>query len=196
MKFALSLFLSPLLIYSCHQDRGSLTKAEIALINGEPQVMRVLTVDSPEDSVLLRTASTDFRVGDIGSDVYHRLAERMVATVTSPGQDGVGIAGPQVGLLRRVVAVQRFDKDGQPFEVYPNIHITRKGGSLELGQEGCLSVPGRRGEVMRYHEIEISYVSPETLKDTSETVSNFTAVIFQHECDHLDGILYTDRITE
>lgn len=189
------LFVLPLLLASaCHSGRGSLTKPEISLINQEGEVMRVLTVEDPDDSLLLRTPSTDFRVGDIGSDVYHRLAERMVATVTSPEQDGVGIAGPQVGLLRRVVAVQRFDKDGQPFEVYPNIRITRKGGSLELGREGCLSVPGMRGEVMRYHEIEISYVSPLTLKDTTETVCNFTAVIFQHECDHLDGVLYTDKI--
>ena len=188
------LLLPVLMVSACHQGHVSLTKPEIQLINAEGDVMRVLTVDCQEDSLFLRTPSSDFRVGDIGSDVYHRLAEKMIATVTSPEQDGVGIAGPQVGLLRRVVAVQRFDKDGQPFEVYPNIRITRKGGSLELGREGCLSVPGKRGEVMRYHEIEISYVSPQTLKDTSETVRDFTAVIFQHECDHLDGVLYIDKI--
>lgn len=194
MRRLVLLFLPALLAPACHSDLGSLTKPEIQLVNAEGDVMRVLTIGSQEDSLLLRTPSSDFRVGDIGSDVYHRLAEKMIATVTSPEQDGVGIAGPQVGLLRRVVAVQRFDKDGQPFEVYPNIRITRKGGSLELGREGCLSVPGRRGEVMRFHEIEISYVSPFTLKDTCETVKDFTAVIFQHECDHLDGVLYIDKI--
>lgn len=194
MKRFITAALTLPLLAACGSGSLSLTKSEISLINDGEGVMRVLTVDDPDDSLLLRTPSVDFRVGDIGSDVYHLLADRMVETVTSPEQDGVGIAGPQVGLLRRVVAVQRFDKDGQPFEVYPNIRIIRKGGSLELGREGCLSVPGKRGEVMRYHEIEISYVSPFTLNDTTETVENFTAVIFQHECDHLDGILYTDRV--
>ena len=194
--FLLPLALSAALSVSCHQYHGSLTKSEISLICGESPVMRVLTVDNPEDSTLLRTSSRDFRVGDIGSDVIHMLAERMIATVTSPEQDGVGIAGPQVGLLRRIVAVQRFDKEGEPFEVYPNIRIIREGGSQELGPEGCLSVPGKRGEVMRSREIEISYVSLETLRDTTETVSGFTAVIFQHECDHLDGILYIDKVAQ
>ena len=106
----------------------------------------------------------------------------------------MGIAGPQVGLLRRVVAVQRFDKEGEPFEVYPNIRVSDKRGPGELGGEGCLSVPGRRGEVLRSRDIDITYTSLYSYKDTTERVQGFTAVIFQHECDHLDGILYTDYI--
>ena len=81
----------------------------------------------------------------------------MVKTVTHPSQDGVGIAGPQVGLNRRVVAVQRFDKQGEPFEVYPNIRIVWASDSLAPGPEGCLSVPDRRGEVLRSQEIVIEY---------------------------------------
>ena len=130
----------------------------------------------------------------LASPEYAELASLMVATVTDPSQDGVGIAGPQVGVLRRVVAVQRFDKEGEPFEVYPNIRIIAFRGEQEPGREGCLSVPGRRGEVLRWKDIDIAYTSPETLQDTVETVQGFTAVIFQHECDHLDGVLYTDKI--
>ena len=114
-----------------------------------------------------------------------------VLTVDSEA-DGVGIAGPQVGISRRVVAVQRFDKEGEPFEVYPNIRITARRGEPEPGPEGCLSVPGRRGTVSRYREIDISYTAMPEGRDTVETITGFTAVIFQHECDHLDGILYTD----
>ncbi|HCQ72338.1 MAG TPA: peptide deformylase, partial [Rikenellaceae bacterium] len=98
------------------------------------------------------------------------------------------------GISRRVVAVQRFDKDGEPFEVYPNIRITDRRGEKELGPEGCLSIPGKRGEVSRYRDIDITYTSVRTLRDTTETIKGFTAVIFQHECDHLDGILYTDYL--
>ena len=156
--------------------------------------MRVLTIDVPEDSVFLRTPSKDLTEKQIRSKEYATLAERMLATVTSPEQDGVGIAGPQVGIGRRIVAVQRFDKPGEPFEVYPNIRVTEKRGEPEPGPEGCLSVPGRRGEVLRWQDIDIAYASPVTGRDTSETVKGFTAVIFQHETDHLDGVLYIDKL--
>ena len=165
----------------------------MALITEECQVMRVLTEDVPEDSLFLRESSTSLAPELIADDTYRMLAAKMLATVTSPEQDGVGIAAPQVGIHRRVVAVMRYDREGTPFEVYPNIRITEYHGALGEGPEGCLSVPGMRGVVPRYQEIEICYTSPLTLADTSELVSGYTAVIFQHECDHLDGILYTDK---
>lgn len=155
--------------------------------------MRVLTVDNPQDYKVLRTACENIPSELLSEDVYRALAEKMVATVTSPEQDGVGIAGPQVGLSRRVVAVLRYDKEGEPFEVYPNIRITAFRGDMEPGSEGCLSVPDKRGTVNRYQDIDIQYTSVVTLKDTTERIQGFTAVIFQHECDHLDGVLYTDK---
>lgn len=170
--------------------------AEKTLINEEGPLMRVLTVDNPEDSLFLRKQTAEITPEMVATEEYRRLAEKMVATVTSPDQDGVGIAGPQVGVSRRVVAVQRFDIEGEPFIVYPNIRITAKRGLPECGPEGCLSVPGRSGMVMRSRDIDITYISPKTLKDTTETVQGFTAVILQHECDHLDGILYTDLLIE
>ena len=171
---------------------GPWTAAEKELINGSPEVMRVLSVDNPADSVVLRAACADFTVEELQSPEYEALARKMVATVTSPDQDGVGIAGPQVGLSRRIIAVQRFDKPGEPFEVYPNVRISALRGEREYGAEGCLSVPGRRGDVLRWRDIDIQYTSPVTLQDTTESITGFTAVIFQHECDHLEGILYTD----
>ena len=174
---------------------GSVWKAEERrLIMDGDGIMRVLTVDDPADSVILRTPSSELGPDAVKSPEYEKLARRMLLTVTDPSQDGVGIAGPQVGVLRRVVAVQRFDKPGEPFEVYPDIRILNFRGEPVCGAEGCLSVPGRRGEVLRWRDIDIAYTSPATLKDTVETVQGFTAVIFQHECDHLDGVLYTDKI--
>ncbi len=205
-----------------------LTREERELIfSGSGKVpMRVLTVDNREDSLVLRTPCKYFNADEItelfsaGSETspIGRLGDRMISTVTAPSQDGVGIAGPQVGISRRIVAVQRFDKPGEPFEVYPNIRIIRKRGQLKTGPEGCLSIPGRRGCVERYDTVEIRYarivpfnafpgllsVTPEAeelskrfkgskWEYVTETVGGFTAVIFQHECDHLDGILYTDR---
>ena len=168
-----------------------------------PDILRVLTVDDPADSLVLRVPCMDFSAGMLTSPEYAALATLMVATVTDPSEDGVGIAGPQVGISRRIVAVQRFDKPSEPFEVYPNIRIIATRGDLCPGPEGCLSVPGRRGTVLRYRDIDIQYtlVSPSgvssasgALRDTVERIQGFTAVIFQHECDHLDGILYIDKL--
>lgn len=203
------ILLTAMIAASCGtRDRQSsgFTEAELALIHDADSIMRVLTIDNPEDAAVLRAKSTDLSAEALGSDDYKKLAELMLATVTHPSQDGVGIAGPQVGLNRRVVAVQRFDKEevlpdgseGSPFEVYPNIRIVSMSETLEPGPEGCLSVPDRSEEVLRSREIVIEYADVTRLDEEDyvvrETVYGFTAVIFQHEIDHLDGVLYIDRL--
>ena len=174
------------------------TEAALARIHGSDSIMRVLTIDVPSALAVLRSLSYDLSDSALLSDDFKRLAELMVATVTPPSQDGVGIAGPQVGLNRRVIAVQRFDKEGEPFEVYPNVRIVWASDSLATGPEGCLSVPDRNGDVLRSREIVIEYADMNRLDEEDymvrETVYGFTAVIFQHEVDHLDGVLYIDRL--
>lgn len=184
---------------SCNSGEGTFTEKELSLINGADSIMRVLTIDRPDDLAVLRAKSEDLSSEILSSEAFVRLCSQMTATVTHPSQDGVGIAGPQVGLNRRVVAVQRFDKEGEPFEVYGNIRIVAHHGEKASGGEGCLSVPDRRGDVMRWQDIEIEYdaVFSEgkvTVQPVRERIQGFTAVIFQHETDHLDGVLYIDRL--
>lgn len=183
-----------LMALSCAvRPQTSWTEDETGLIRDSDSLMKVLTISDHADSLFLRKQSSGLTTADLRTDVFTRLSKLMLYTVAA--EDGVGIAGPQVGIGRRVIAVQRFDKPGEPFEVFPNISITAFRGEAEAGAEGCLSVPGKRGTVLRYQDIDISYTSMSTLRDTSETVRGFTAVIFQHETDHLGGILYTDRLT-
>ena len=195
---------------SCCSPSEGFSEKELALIESTDRIMRVLTVEDSLDNAVLRAPSKDFSIEALRSETFAELERLMVATVTHPSQDGVGIAGPQVGLNRRVVAVQRFDKgaagtDGEmeyPFEVYPNIRIIWASDSLSTGPEGCLSVPGRRGDVLRSQEIVVEYADMTSIRDTScedipmirDTVRGFTAVIFQHEIDHLEGVLYIDRL--
>ena len=184
---------------SCNRGEGTFTEKELSLINGADSIMRVLTIDRPDDLAVLRAQSEDLSSETLSSEAFVRLCSQMTATVTHPSQDGVGIAGPQVGLNRRVVTVQRFDKEGEPFEVYGNIRIVAHHGEKASGGEGCLSVPDRRGDVMRWQDIEIEYdaVFSEgkvTVQPARERILGFTAVIFQHETDHLDGVLYIDRL--
>lgn len=174
---------------------------ELNILNGTDSIMRVLTIEDSLDNVVLRAASHDFSLEELMSDEFKKLERMMIATVTHPSQDGVGIAGPQVGLNRRIVAVQRFDKTGEPFEVYANVRIVWLSDSLAYGPEGCLSVPDRRGNVLRSQQIVIEYADLASLSHSCDdipmardTVSGFTAVIFQHEIDHLEGVLYIDRL--
>lgn len=207
---------------SCRQA-GDFTKAELEIIDRADSIMRVLTIEDSDDMAVLRGISSEFSAKALLSDEFAELSALMTATVTHPTQDGVGIAAPQVGLNRRVVAVQRFDKEGEPFEVYPNIRIVCLSDSVEYGPEGCLSVPDMRADVLRSTEVVIEYTDMSRLKEIAsdlsprklsrhlarkygsevgvaplptarDTISGFTAVIFQHETDHLDGILYIDRL--
>ena len=147
----------------------------------------------PEDSVILRTPCEDLTKAELKSKDLQTLMAKMLATVRAPQHDGVGIAAPQVGISKRIICLQRFDKDGGPFECYLNAHIDSLFGAIGKGPEGCLSIPPMRGLVPRYTNVIVSYIQPETLESKRDTVTGYTAVIFQHECDHLDGRLYIDR---
>jgi peptide deformylase len=173
----------------------SFTRSEIGLIGTDSTagLMRVLKVNNPADETVLRSVSIQFTKEDLKSDHYRILKKRMLETVLDSTNEGVGIAAPQVGILRKVVAVQRFDKPGEPFEFYPNIRITEMSPEKKYGWEGCLSIPNRRDTVLRSEWVVISYTDDMSMTSKTDTVSGFTAVIFQHETDHLEGILYTDR---
>ena len=167
------------------------SKEQRLIIRQSDSVMYVTTW--PEDSAVLRTPCADFTKAELKSKDLKTLMAKMLKTVRAPQHDGVGIAAPQVGISKRIICLQRFDKDGGPFECYLNIHIDSLFGNIGKGPEGCLSVPPMRGLVPRYTNVIVSYIDPETLQSKRDTVSGYTAVIFQHECDHLDGRLYIDR---
>ena len=213
-------------LVACNQsDMRKFTNKEISLIHSTDSIMRVLTIEDSLDLAVLRAPSTELSASALLSDDFEKLSALMIATVTDPSQDGVGIAGPQIGLNRRVIAVQRFDKEmgkgevtedagegSYPFEVYANIRIVEKSEAMSPGSEGCLSVPDRSEEVMRSEEIVIEYADIDALKKLAEeradgsgkgirkipmireSITGFTAVIFQHEIDHLEGVLYIDRL--
>ena len=166
------------------------TAWERTVIEKSDSVMYVCVM--PEDSVLLRAPSADLGPRELASGELQVLLAKMMRTLTDPSQDGVGLAAPQLGINRRIVLVMRYDKPGEPIEPYLNIHIDSLWGEPAPGPEGCLSLPPLRGTVRRYPHIQISYLQPDGTPVT-EQVEGYSAIIFQHECDHLDGILYTDR---
>ena len=186
------LFLAALLAWACSRP-AAFTPRELAVIEKSDSVMYVLTVADRADSAVLRTVSTDLKPEALRSEQFRTLSAKMLATVQSPEQGGVGLAAPQVGINRRVIAVCRLDKEGEPYEVYANVHIDSLFGETVTGPEGCLSVPPLRGDVARASSVIFSYTDLQTLKIRRDTVHGYTARIFQHETDHLDGVLYIDK---
>ena len=120
------------------------------------------------------------------------LVERMKRSLESTS-GGVGIAAPQVGVNRNVILVKRFDKEGTPIEYFLNPVILWKSQIQNLGPEGDLSIPIFREQFYRSKVIQLQYQDLQG-KTHTEMVEGFTAVIFQHEIDHLFGILIEDKL--
>ena len=116
-------------------------------------------------------------------------------------ENGAGLAAPQIGVMQRVVIFgyqtnPRYpDAPPVPETVLINPEITPLGDEMEAGWEGCLSVPGMRGLVKRYQSITYRGYDPDGNLIEREA-SGFHARVVQHECDHLDGILYPFRIDD
>ena len=184
-----------LTVIACHSNSTTFTVEETELINKYPaQIMPVLQITHTSDSLFLRQSTKEFNHADMQSDIFKNLRQQMLLTVCDSAHTGVGIAAPQVGVARRLIAVQRFDKPDEPFEFYANAYIVYYSDDMRIGAEGCLSVPNRREKVERAETIVVKYDHPETLLSCRDTVSGFTAVIFQHEIDHLNGVLYIDNV--
>lgn len=191
-SFALVAFVLSVAV-SCSGE-GDFSAADKLIINSSPDnLLHIYTIDDPAELEVLRARSTDLSRKALHSEEFALLSERMIHTVSDSITGGVGLAAPQIGINKAVVAVQRFDKDGAPFEVYPNISIVSYSQETTVSREGCLSIPGKRDSLDRSVEVEIEYYSIPEKKMLRDTVQGYTAIIFQHETDHLDGILYTDR---
>jgi len=171
------------------------SKEEIKLIlsGNEKEPMRVLLITNAKDSVILRSKSSRIKP-NINAKTLQHFTKRLYQTVRDSATRGVGIAAPQVGILKNIIWIQRFDKEGEPFEVYFNPEIKKYSEMKQDVREGCLSIPGVRGNSgMRSYAIFLTY-DDKNGNQKCEMVEAFTAVIFQHEIDHLSGILFTDHL--
>jgi peptide deformylase len=136
---------------------------------------------------------------DFEKDDLKTLIEDMKETMKA--NDGAGLAAPQIGVFKRLV-IFGFDTndrypeaDSVPFTVLINPVITPLSDDKENAWEGCLSVPGLRGVVPRFTHIKYEGYDADGKKFERE-VEDFHARVVQHECDHLDGILYPMKIED
>ena len=159
-------------------------------------IQKVLRMGHP----LLRQKSLPLTPEEIASDETRQLLADMLETMRA--HNGIGIAAPQIGILKRVALIgieednPRY-KGAPPYQlitvINPVIHVL--GDSQQRFEERCLSVPGLSGEVERPDHIRVDYLDAEGNKQSIEA-EGLPATVFQHEIDHLDGVLYVDRLVD
>ena len=169
-------------------------------------IRRVLQIEQPEDYAILKTKATRVTTFDAS---LQSLVDDLIETMRET--DGVGLAAPQVGVLRRIVVIEEPAQveeleDGTLQEIAPaqlyvmvNPEIIKASEETTTILEGCLSLPGRYGDVPRASWVTIKYFD---LKGKEQRVRRASSDgykvgrIAQHEIDHLDGILFTERIVD
>jgi peptide deformylase len=130
--------------------------------------------------------------------MYKDLAESMVKYIKNPDHAGVGLAAPQVGVNKRIIVVSLLRTyDDEIYKTIAMINPTILAHSEQVcsDSEGCLSVPGERGDVPRWQWIKLSYLDISG-RETVVKLVDLPARIVQHEIDHLDGVLFTDKVEE
>lgn len=149
---------------------------------------------------VLRRQARELTPEEIGSDATRDLVDAMIATMRE--EEGIGIAAPQVSQSIRLAVIEiptdstRY-KDSDPFEmeVFINPKVTVIDEAEHTYWEGCLSVPDLRARVPRPSGVRVDYVGLDG-EPRSITAGGFMATVLQHELDHLDGVLYLDRVRD
>ncbi|TVQ90052.1 MAG: peptide deformylase [Deltaproteobacteria bacterium] len=147
----------------------------------------------------LRKSARPLRPDEIALPAWRDFIEDLVATMRHA--NGAGLAAIQVGETVRVAALEVGDNPRYPYKpripltVAINPVLTPLSDQTFENWEGCLSVPGLRGPVTRHQHLAVRYLDPHGQTHEIQT-HGLTAGTWQHECDHLDGILFVDRVTD
>jgi peptide deformylase len=148
---------------------------------------------------VLRERARELEPGELGSAEVQALVDDLVETMRGAG--GAGLAAPQIGVPLRVFVVEVRDNPRYPYKppialrVVANPELRRVGEETFPSYEGCLSVPDLRGVVRRHAAIELAYLDRDGGR-VVERVRGLSAGTFQHELDHLDGVLFLDRVDD
>lgn len=157
------------------------------------KILKIREVGDP----VLNKVSTEVDMKNINSDILE-IVEDLKATLKFG--TGLGIAAPQTGLNKRIIVVgakkeniKYNDAEEIPITAMINPTWNKLSEDTDVQYEGCMSVPSIRGKVERYKNIELTYYN-ENGEKTVKRLNGFFARLVQHECDHLDGIVFLDKV--
>jgi peptide deformylase len=161
----------------------------------QPGLLPILVLGDPR----LRQVATPVAADQLAAPETQDLIDSLIATMRGAG--GAGLAATQIGVARRICVIEvdhnpRYPyKPPIPLTVLVNPIVTPLGDERFDNNEGCLSVPGLRGNVARWTEVRVRGLDRFGAALDFE-VRGLSAGTFQHECDHLDGLLFLDRMTD
>lgn len=160
-----------------------------------PDTLKILTIKNPKEEKILRKISRPVEMEELTSEDFKIFLDKLLQTAVSSeklvGVQSAGISAPQVGKNIRVFYI--LDKDGNNFELLINPEVTILDMKQEDEFEGCLSVPDVEEVVSRYKKIKAVYLDRNGNRKR-KIFKGIEAREIQHELDHLDGILFIDRI--
>jgi peptide deformylase len=158
-------------------------------------VREVRTLGDP----ILREAAPEMSIEELRSPETQRLIDDLIETRRAAG--GAGLAATQIGELKRIAVVEVDEhtryayKPLVPLTVIVNPVLEPVSDGRLLINEGCLSIPDLRGDVERHLRVRVHYLD-RNADEREQVVEGLTAGTFQHETDHLDGVLFLDRVTD
>lgn len=200
VKKILCLLVITISLSACNTTKIMTVKEQkITTESGVDVPFRVLQTDNIDDSLFLRKKSSDINIKNIALNKdWQHFIERLKLTMAV--ESGVGIAAPQVGVGRNLFLFTRIDKPGMPVQVAINPKIVSHSQEMvDFEGDGCLSIPNIAGTSRRYAWVEVEYYNEkgEQIKEKlsgSSRRGDFTGIVFQHEFDHLQGVLFIDKL--
>ena len=149
---------------------------------------------------ILRNKTKDIPINEIKSENTKKIIEKMIKTMRK--HNGAGLAANQIYEPIRVCVIEVLDNprykhlNNIPLKVLINPKVIIKKDTATFNSyEGCLSVPNLRGKVKRYNTINVTYYTMDAKKIT-EDIKGLESIVYQHEIDHLDGYLFTDKVED
>jgi len=149
---------------------------------------------------ILRNKTKDIPINEIKSENTQKIIEKMINTMRE--HNGAGLAANQIYEPIRICIIEVLDNPRYkhlntiPLKVLINPKIVIKKDTATFNSyEGCLSVPNLRGKVKRYNTINVTYYTMDAKKIT-EDIKGLESIVYQHEIDHLDGFLFTDKVED
>ena len=149
---------------------------------------------------ILRNKTKDMPINEIKSENTQKIIEKMIKTMRK--HNGAGLAANQIYEPIRICIIEVLDNprykhlNSIPLKVLINPKVIIKKDTATFNSyEGCLSVPNLRGKVKRYNTINVTYYTMDAKKIT-EDIKGLESIVYQHEIDHLDGYLFTDKVED
>ena len=149
---------------------------------------------------ILRNKTKDIPINEIKSENTQKIIEKMINTMRE--HNGAGLAANQIYEPIRICIIEVLDNPRYkhlntiPLKVLINPKVIIKKDTATFNSyEGCLSVPNLRGKVKRYNTINVTYYTMDAKKIT-EDIKGLESIVYQHEIDHLDGYLFTDKVED